>query len=240
MTFGVGRGGLEVGDVGAVRHAGEVVDLAPGRRRLLGDLHQAVVGADVEQAFLHRRLGEGDDVAVERGRAVVGDGVDAPDPSHDLELVAVDLARQVGADRLPGVAAVVAAEQLVGGEVEPGVGVRADDDGRVPVPAQRRARRLPRLRLDVELLAGLAVEAHQAAVLRLGVDDVGVFGVDLRLEAVAALGDEPVGVADAVAVDRPRGAAEADVVLGAAVTRCRRAGVVQARLGRTGRSAGCS
>ncbi len=74
-----------------------------------------------------------------------------------------------------------------------------------------------RLRLDVDGLAGLAVEAHEAAVLRLGVDDVRVVRVDHGLEAVAAVGDEPVGVGDAVAGGGARRAAEAEVVLGAAV-----------------------
>src|SRR6185295_12882056 len=167
------------------------------------------------------------DVAVERGRGVVGHGVGAPYLAHHLELAAVDLPREVRADGAPGVAAVVAAEQLVGGEVEAGVRVRADDQRRVPVPAQRRLA-AARLRLDEDLLAALAVVAAEAAVLRLGVDDVRVLGIHLRLEAVAALGDEPVRIADAVLVVGARRSAEAEVVLGAAVDVVERLVVVEA------------
>ncbi len=44
--------------VGALRHAGERLDLPPARAAVLGDLDQAVVGADVEQPLLLRRLGQ--------------------------------------------------------------------------------------------------------------------------------------------------------------------------------------
>ena len=63
--IGVVRRGGDVGDVARVRHAGEVVGATPVGAAVLGDLDQSVIGADVEQAFLLRRLGEGDDVAVE-------------------------------------------------------------------------------------------------------------------------------------------------------------------------------
>src|SRR5436853_87386 len=84
-------------------------------------------------------------------------GVRPPELAHDGQLVAVELPGQVGADGLPVVAAVVAAEELVGREVHPGVRVRADHQRRVPVPAQRRLARAGD-RLDRHPLAGLAVE----------------------------------------------------------------------------------
>ena len=157
----------------------------PGNRSILRQalaavlryLDQAVVGAGVEQPFLLRRLGQGGDVAVERGRDALGDRVRAPDFAHHRQLIAVELARQVAADRFPGVAAVVAAEELVGGEVEPGVGMRADDERRVPVPAQRRLP-LARLRLDADALAGAPIVADQDAVLGFGVDGVGILRID--------------------------------------------------------------
>ena len=38
--------------VGVLGHAGGLFDLAPVLAAVLGDLHQAIVGADVDQAFL--------------------------------------------------------------------------------------------------------------------------------------------------------------------------------------------
>src|SRR5205823_7770118 len=95
-----------------------------------------------------------------RGRKVLGDGVRSPDLAHDRQLVTIELTCQVAADRLPGVATVVAAEDAVGGEVETCVRVWADEQWRVPVPAQRRLA-LAWLRLDVDLLPGAAIEADQ-------------------------------------------------------------------------------
>ncbi len=130
--------------------------------------------------------------------------------------VAVEAARQVVADDRPRIAAVVAAKDLVGGEVEPGVRVGTDEERGVPVPAVLGLA-LARLGLDGRRLAARAVEAGQIAVLGLGVDDVRVFRIDGRLEAVPGVGRDPVGVDDAVGARRPGRAAQAVVVLGPAV-----------------------
>src|SRR5262245_1784227 len=202
--------------VGVVRHAGELVDLAPALAAVLGDLHQTVVGAEIEKPFLLRRLGERQCVAVERRRLMAGDGVRAPYFAEHGQLVTVELPRQVGADRLPGVAAVVAAEEFVGREVDARAGMRADEQRRIPVPAQGRLT-LSRLRLDANALPGAAIVARQDAVLQFAVDGVGVFWIDARLEAIAAEKDKPVTVGDAVDAAIARRAADGVVVLGAAV-----------------------
>ena len=207
---------LEPRDVRHVGHAGDVIDLPPVPAAVFGDLNQAVVGADVDQPLLQRRLGQRDDVAVPRRRCPFGHGIDTPHPPHDRQLVAVDVAGEIGADRFPGVAAIVAAEEILRGEVDAVAVVRADDERRVPVQAQR-LHAAGRLRLDVERLAGALVEAHQAAVLRFGIDDVLVLRVGDGAEAVAALRDVPVGVGDPLRIRRARRAAEAEVVLRAAV-----------------------
>ena len=75
------------------------------------------------------RLGQGDDIAVERSRNVLGNCVRRPDLSHHRQLVAIELPRQVRADCLPVVAPVVALKQNVGSEVDPRSRVRADDQG---------------------------------------------------------------------------------------------------------------
>src|SRR5207244_10891454 len=61
------------------------------------------------------------------------------------------------------------------------------------------------------------VVARQHAVLYLAIDGVRVGGIDAALEAVAPLQHEPVRVGDAAGAARARGAAEAEVVLRAAV-----------------------
>src|SRR2546426_661392 len=78
------------------------------------------------------------DVSVERRGLILRYRVRSPDFSHHRQLVAVGLARQVRADQFPGVAPIIAAKQLVGGEVDPAVGIWADDKRRIPVPTQRR------------------------------------------------------------------------------------------------------
>ena len=94
--------------------------------------------------------------------------------------------------------------------------MRAQDQRRVPVVAQRLLARADH-RPDGDRLAAAAVVAAQIAVLGLRVDDVGVLGIDPGLEAVAADGDVPVVVGDAVGAGGARRTAEGEVVLGAAV-----------------------
>ena len=91
-----------------------------------------------------------------------------------------------------------------------------DNDGRVPVPAQRRLA-LVRLRLNAYHLPALLVKTHQAAVLILRIDDIGVRGINHRLKTIAENGNKPVAVGDAVNRGGTRGAAQGGVILRAAV-----------------------
>jgi hypothetical protein len=59
---GVARRREHVGHVGPVGHAGELGHPAVAVAAVLGDLQQAVVGADVQQPLDQRRLIERDDV----------------------------------------------------------------------------------------------------------------------------------------------------------------------------------
>ena len=113
-------------------------------------------------------------------------------------------------------APVVAPVEAVGAEVDAFVVVWRNDQRGVPVPLQRRIVGF-RLRLDVHPFPGAVIEADDPGVLGLGVDDVGVFGVHPRLEAVAAPYVHPVAVEDAVHVDGARGSGHGGVVLGAAI-----------------------
>ena len=74
--------------------------------------------------------------------------------------------------------------------------MRADQNRRIPIPAISRPV-LRFRRLDAGALAGATVVASERALLILGINDIGIFRIDHRAEAIAALGDEPVGIGDA-------------------------------------------
>ena len=212
---GVVERGLDVVHEARVRHARQALDGAPGAAPVLGYLHEPVVGAHVDQPLGQRRLRDRDNVPERRGRAVLGDRVDAPHAAHDLELVAIDVARQVARNGAPAGSLVVALEEDLRAEVDAVVVVGRHVQPGVPVPAQRRAAGV-RLRLDVEALPAAPVEARNHPVLQLRDDDVGVLGVDHRVESVAPEGYVPVRIAYAAA-QRLRRPAQRVVVLRAAV-----------------------
>src|SRR5262249_21283817 len=93
--------GQNAANVGALGHAGELVDVPPGAAPGLRDLDQAVVGAGVEKALVLGRFRQGHDVAVEGRGQVLGNRVRGPELAHDGELVAIELPGQVAADGLP-------------------------------------------------------------------------------------------------------------------------------------------
>src|SRR3954467_7119337 len=155
-------------------------------------------------------------VPVKRCGGVLGYRVRPPKLAHDRERVAIDLPGKVRADGLPGVTAVVAAEQAVGGKVQARMRERADDERRIPIPTQRGLA-FARLRLDAEVLSAGAVIAIQSAVLRLRIDRIRVFRIDLRPETVTTLGDEPIRIGDTAQAARARRPADGIVVLRSAV-----------------------
>ena len=103
--------------------------------------------------------------------------------------------------------------------------MRADLERRVPVEAARRLAR-GGFRLDVHFFARFAIEADQPAVLRLGVDDVRITGINGAEKAVTAGGDEPVRVDDAIGGGGLRRAAKGEVVLRAAIDEVERFALV--------------
>ncbi len=100
----------------------------------------------------------------------------------------------------------------------------ADDERRIPVPAVRLTR--GRLGFDVDALAAFLVVPDQAAVLRLRVDDIRVFGIDSGLEAIPTPSDIPVIVYDALGARSSRRPSHAVVVLCSSVDIVERLGVV--------------
>ena len=103
--------------------------------------------------------------------------------------------------------------------------VRADDQRRVPVPAQRRLA-LGFDGFDVDAAAGFAVVADQSAALRFGVDGIGICGIDARNKSIAAGGHVPIRIHDPVHVARGRRTAPTEVILRAAVHVVKRLGVI--------------
>src|ERR1700736_2024568 len=103
--------------------------------------------------------------------------------------------------------------------------MRTDGKRRIPIPPHGRVA-LRRLRLDAHALAGTAVEAHQTAILHRRVYRIGVFRIHPRVEAIAPVRDETIGVGDTVRVLGAGGAAEAEIVLRATVNVIERRGVV--------------
>src|SRR5258708_20897546 len=104
--------------------------------------------------------------------------------------------------------------------------MRADHQRRIPIPTHGRIV-LARLRLNGTALASAPVETHQAAVLHSGVNRIRIFRIGAGVETVAAVGYETVGTGDACRVLGARWAAEAEVVLRAAVDVVKRLRVVQ-------------
>ncbi len=69
------------------------------------------------------------------------------------------------------------------------------------------------MRRDGDALAGGQIEPYESGVLRLGVHDVGIGGIDPRVEPVAAPREEPVAVVGAAGGARARGSAHGAIVL---------------------------
>ena len=94
--------------------------------------------------------------------------------------------------------------------------MRADDDGRVPIPAQGNVV-CTGLWLNADLLARAPVETRQVPILVLRVDCIRVLRIDYRTKSIAALSNEPVFIADAADFQGPGGSAYTLVVLRTAV-----------------------
>ncbi len=114
-----GADGAPLGDTGRC-------DVAPVRAAVPGQVHQPVVGAGPDESRLDRRLGDRKDRVVELDAGVVaGDG--PPGPLLFRRVVA----GQIGADRLPALAAVLGSEEDVGGVVDD-LGIVGRDQRSVP------------------------------------------------------------------------------------------------------------
>ena len=100
------------------------------------------------------------------------------------------------ADDLPTITAIIAAKEFVGGEIDTRMRVWTDDERRVPVPSQGIFV-ATYLGLNAHAFAGAFVKTRQRAVLKFRINDIRIFGIDLRAKAIAAIRNEPVTVHNA-------------------------------------------
>ena len=205
----------DAADVSQLRNVGKLFNPAPVLAPVFAYLNQAIIRTNIDKSFLLRRFSQRRSVAEESNGSILGDRVDALNLSHHRQLVAIQAARELAAKHLPGIAAIVAAKQSVSSKVKPSVRMRTDDEGRIPVPAQRIFA-ASNLRLNAYALAGALVVANQNAGLQLGVNRVRIFRINLGAKSVTTLRNPPVTVDDARRIARARWPAKRKIVLRAA------------------------
>ena len=139
---------LDIVDEGTLGHPRKRRHPGPAGTRVGGEVNQPIVSAGVQGILLQRALADRGDGRVHGHGPVVVERVQFPHPSHEGQLVAIDVGGQVPAYRGPGIAPILAAPKALGCEIETARGVRAHQDGGIPVPALRR---IPGLRLGLDL-----------------------------------------------------------------------------------------
>ena len=108
-----------VGDVGPLRHAGDLRrDVGPRLARILRHADHAVVAADPHHALPRGGLFERDDVAEGADAVVLGDADVLADDAHDRQRFAIGVGGEVGADRLIRAAAIRRLQHQVGADVD--------------------------------------------------------------------------------------------------------------------------
>ena len=109
--IGIMEGGDKVLDQRHVRYILEGVHHAPVVAAIRADMDQAVIGAGVNQTFDQRAFIHCNQRAISRGRDILGNGINTPDPVHYFKFVAIDITAQVTGNSHPAFAAVVGTEQ---------------------------------------------------------------------------------------------------------------------------------
>ncbi len=136
-------------------------------------------------------------------------------------LLALVVARQIGADRRPMPASVAGLEEDVGGVIEDAVIVRRNQNGGRPLEAIFQVRRIvagriERIDADAACLARAVIVARDVAAVLAGINDVGIGRIGSGEAGFAAADRMPIAGRDAglrQTVTRPR--AGADVLHGA-------------------------
>ncbi|MBD3854056.1 MAG: hypothetical protein IFJ96_04685, partial [Acidobacteria bacterium] len=181
-----------------------------------GQVHQTVIAAGPDEPGLDRRLGDREDRVVELDPGVVA-GDRPPRPG----LLGLVVAGQIGADRLPALAAVRALEEHVGGVVDDLRVVGRDHDRGRPLKAvsevdRPMARPVFGVDADVRRLAGAPVITRDDAEVLTGPDDVGIGGVSNHMPGLASSDTVPVRRQDSATVQTVAGTGSRPEVLQAA------------------------
>src|SRR5262249_36436763 len=165
----------DASDGSPFRQIGYVLgDVGPSFAGVLRDVDQPVVAAGPQDAGLLRRFGQGKDRAIEFGSRVV-----AGDRSAGELLLARVVARQVGADFLPGAAGIFGFEHDIAAVVE-GFGIVGRNQNRrgplksIALLDGSLAGRIRRVDGDAARLARAVIVARQDAAVFSGVDDARV------------------------------------------------------------------
>src|SRR6185436_19419054 len=186
------RAGLDAGDPGAARYAGQVArHVRPGFAAVARHLEVAVVGAGPDHVPVSGRLAD----RIDR-RVVLGGGVVHREAAGlELLLQLGVVGGEIGRDLLPRLALVARAEEELGAEIErPGI-VRAEVHRRVPVEAVLRLAGAGQ-RLDLAVLSGGEPQARDLAALVLDEDQVRIARIPEGPEAVAHADVAPVAILD--------------------------------------------
>ena len=190
--------------------------VAPILTAIPSQVHQAVVAAGPDEPGLDRRLRDREDRVVELDPGVVA-GDRPPRPG----LRGFIVAGQIGADRLPALAAVRGFEEHVGGVVDDLRVVGRDHDRGRPLKAvsevdRPMARPVVGVDTDVRRLAGAPVITRDDAEVLTGPDDVGIEGVGNHVPGLTSPDPVPVRRQDSAAVEAVTGAGSRPEVLQAA------------------------
>ena len=169
-------------------------DVGPAFPAVAAELHVAIIGAHPDRFRVLGTLGNGVDGAVGLGGGIIHRKATAVFLLLFLGVVGGQIAT-IAAQSLPGLAVIVGSEQVLSAHVERGFVGGADLQGGVPVPAELGLARAG-LRLDESGFAQSQVDAPRITALALGINVIGVRGIRLHPESVAAVEILPMAILD--------------------------------------------
>src|ERR1044071_5766012 len=94
--------------------------------------------------------------------------------------------------------------------------MRADDERRVPIPAQR-VFTTANLGLNTHAFARPLVKTRKRTVLEFGINGIRIFRINLAAETITTISHEPVSIGNARSGARARRSTDAEIVLRTAV-----------------------
>ena len=193
-----------------------LADVIPASAVVPADVDQTVVRSGPDHALFQRRLGDR-----EQYRGVRGTGVIRRETAR-LALQFGVVGGQVGADDLPGAAAVVGAMNVLAAGVDDVVVVRRDREREGPLESIANVACRPAFGVvgpdaDVLRVSSAQVIAFEDAVVAARPDDVAVGGVRNGPSRLAAADGMPGGRGDAAARQGVARAAERRTVLAVAI-----------------------